>query len=589
MSDDLAHKTDRYARKQVLTGRRWADRLVRPSYSTLELIAVAALVASWVVATAFYFWVQRHTTFVVDEWDWAPTAGTSSIRGMALPVNGHLVLVPFLLFRATLDLFGFDHRAFTGLELLSLAAASAGIYVFARSRVGPVVALAPAVAPLFLGTAWPMLTEPMIGTLWSCAAATGIWAMNAVERHTRTADAVACVLVALTFASFSFGFGFIAACWLIVLRDRRRWSRIWVVAAPTLAYVAWRLWATSSGALGVKLSNVVWFPAYVVDSIAAEFAAVAGVNLPYGPWTSLHLLGFGTDRFLQAVSIALVELLGVIAVGLWLHRRGRSLWTLAPFLAVPLVFWLSQSLVLAEFRRPIESRYLYGGLFAMLVVAVETCRGLRFSRFATVAVLTLVVVSAALNLPRFREGRASNLTYADETRADLAALELAGRNADPTFTLSAERLTPASPWIFVHTGAYLQAVSRYGSPAIRPVDLPRQSPQARSAADVILARALKVRLTPAALPASRARCTRESVALGGSVPLPRGGAVLASDATEDLSLGRFADDTPVALGPLDGEHAASVLLPTDALNVPWRVGLSPPGPVTVCPLDKPGR
>ena len=74
MSDDLAHMTDPDARQQALTRRRLADWLVRPSEHALELTAGAALVASWIVAAAFYFWVQRRTTFVVDEWDWVPIA-----------------------------------------------------------------------------------------------------------------------------------------------------------------------------------------------------------------------------------------------------------------------------------------------------------------------------------------------------------------------------------------------------------------------------------------------------------------------------------------------------------------------------------
>jgi hypothetical protein len=538
------------------------------------------LAVAWLAAGALLVWLRRDIAYSVDEFDWVTGAGIESFRELLAPTNGHLTLVPFLIFRASLHLFGTSPVPFTLIELLFLVAVSAGIYVFATERIGADLALAPAVVPMFLGAAWPMLLPSMIGILWACPIAFGLWALIAESREGPLYGALTCVLLLLAVASFTVGLSFAAACAVSALLKPDRWRRIWIVAIPLAAYGWWYLWARQFGGEVIDLSNLLLLPAYVVDAIAGAVFAMAGRHLPYGPGTSLHLLGFDVDRLLLFGLFAAIEVLAVAWAVRWRLRSGRSLRTLWPVVAMAAVWWVSQDLVLGEFRSPVEFRYLFWGAVVVLLLAVELLRGARPQRCLTGLILALAAVSIVVNLPRFREGHRALAALTQESRADLAALDLAGQQADPSYVLNAESLTPQSAFIFLAAGQYLETAERFGSPAFSAQELREQPESIRAAADVTLVRALRLRLVPSSLPAAGG-C--EVVhARGGlvSAPLPPGGAILESRRRRELLLARFARTPSASLGELGAGRRLSLPIPRALGSV--RVTAVGPAPLTVC-------
>lgn len=543
------------------------------------------LAAAWVALGALLVWLRRDIAYSVDEFDWISHAGIDSFRDLLTPTNGHLTLVPFLIFRASLNVFGTSAVPFTFIELLFLFAVSAAIYVFARERVGSPLALAPAIAPLFLGAAWAMLLPSMIGILWACPIALGLWALIAESREGRLYEALTCVLLLLAVASFSVGLSFAAACTVSVLLKPTRWRRLWIVAIPIAAYGWWYLWARQFGPEAIDLGNLLFLPAYVVDAVAGAAYALAGRHLAYPPGTSLHLSGFATHRLLVALLFAAVELVAIV----WLMRRrlkrGPSLRTAWPVVAMAAVWWVSEDLVLAQFRTPIEYRYLFWSTIVVLLLAVELLRGVRPSRTAIAIVFGLTGLSVLANLPRFREGHRTLVPLTQEEKVDLAALDLAGPNADPTYVLNAEALTPQSAFIFLETGPYLETVERFGSPALSPGELRHQPEPLREDADITLVRALRLHLTRSSLPPGRTcRTVGSRGSAGVSVAFGGGEVILESRRRRDVKLGRFGDVASADAGELPPRRPMGLRIPPDASPVRWWLDAPGSAPLRICVL-----
>ena len=148
--------------------------------------------------------------------------GTST--RLLLPHNEHLSLVPVLVFKALFSTVGIDSYVPYRVAGLALhCGVVVLLFVYARRRVGDVLALAAAATVLFLGTAWPDVLWPFqIGFLGSLAA--GIGALLALDREDRRGDITAAVLLAVALASSSLGIPLLFAFALEVLGrpDRAR-------------------------------------------------------------------------------------------------------------------------------------------------------------------------------------------------------------------------------------------------------------------------------------------------------------------------------------------------------------------------------
>lgn len=552
-------------------------------------------VAGWVlmlgaiaVAAALVFWLERGLTFGWDELVWLEIAGPSKLELLWHPYGGHLIVVPYLLFRAVEELFGASFTAFAVIQVLGLSLTAALLYVYGKRRVGPLLALAPAIVLLFLGGSYPVLLEPMIGIQFLAAIVPGLAAILLLEREDLAGDVAACALLCLALAGFSQAVPFLIGALVSVALSPSWKRRLWAIAIPILAYGYWRHWASQFESSGIIGSNIPLLPAYLADALGVFGSAVFGLTgeIGAGPWSKMWLLGsFNPGLFYRGTALVLVELV-VIAAAVWALRRRcggipRTFW---PALAMLAAFATELDVILAPGRTAAEPRYLYPGVLLLLLVVIELFRGVKANRATLAVVFALTVAALAGNAARFDDSRAFLLDYSRHARADMTVIELAGQNGDQGFTPNLQLPNVVSGGLVLNTGPWLLMVDRYGSNAYSVAELQRQSEDVRTEADLVARRTLRLHLVPTAR-SGWAGCRRIGAAGSGDFALPRGGAVLTPAAAATLSARRWGDQFALELGSVPAGSAVRLRIPTDAGGVPWRVRLEPPGAVRACPLD----
>ena len=539
-----------------------------------------------VVAAAFIFWLQRGLTYGWDEFIWLELAGLAPDPGSFFhPYGGHLIAFPYFVWRGMLELFGASFTAFSIVQVFGLSLLAAVLYVYAKRRIGPILALAPAIMMLFLGSAWAVLLGPMIGIQFLAALLPGLAAVLVLERGDRAGDAAACLLLCFALAGFSEAVPFLIGATVAVFLSPNWKRRIWVVAVPAIAYGIWRLWAAKYEPTGFLSHNVLFLPAYFADALAVFTSAIFGLGplVGSGPWTTIRLQSFDIGYLSEGIVFTVIELLAIaIAIGL-MRRRGPIPRTFWPPLAILLAFWVELGIVLVPGRTAAESRYLYAGALVLLLVVVEMLRGVKTTRVTVGIALALTAAAVAGNLARFHDGRQTLDAIQKEARADMAVIELAGKNGDQTFTpnLAAPFLVPGA--LDLNVGPWLQVVDRYGSSADSIPQLRSQSEDVREQADTLAVKLLGLELA-AAPGAAAQRCRRAGGAGPTEIALPRGGAVLKPSRDSAVALRRWSDEFATSLGNVRGGRTVVVSIPGDASKVPWRLSFDQGGPVEVCAI-----
>ncbi|MBK5218432.1 MAG: hypothetical protein JJE35_01400 [Thermoleophilia bacterium] len=557
-------------------------RLRNPEFAGWLLLGGAIAVAA-----ALVFWLERDGTYAFDELPWVEIGGLSPLEQFWHPYGGHLIVVPYYVFRATLELFGNSFTAFSVIQVVGLSAMGALLYVYGRRRVGPILALGPAIVLLFLGGSYPVLLEPLIGIQFLAALVPGLAAIVVLEREDLPGDIAACALLTLSVAGFSQGLIFLAGAVVAVALSPNWKRRVWVLAVPILAYGYWRHYASQfdepSGIVG---SNIPLLLAYFVDALAVFSTAIFGMVgfVGPGPWTLLRLNGFAFNYVAEGVVYLVFELLAVVAAVWALRRRvgaiPRSLW---PALAMLAVLFVELGVILIPGRTAAEPRYLYAGVLLVMMVGLELARGVRTTRVSIVVMLALTAAALAGNAARFQDARELLDDYQHHARADMAVIELAGKKGDQAFTPNVEMPGVISGAFQLNSGPWLLVAERYGSPSYSLAQLRAQSDQVRAEADLVAARSLHLWLEPvSSAPASGCRTLTGSAAAAG-FELPRGGVVLRPNDYSAVALGRWADGFPIDLGALGGGQAAALAIPTDASGEPWSMRLLGSRGAEICP------
>lgn len=542
-----------------------------------------------VVAAAFSFWLERGLTFIWDEFIWMENAGLQDVGFYFHPYGGHLIAFPYFIYRAVLELFGTSYVAYSIIQVAGLSAAAALVYVYAKRRLGPILAVAPATMLLFIGSSWQVLLQPMVGIQFLCAVVPGLAAILLVERDERRSDIAACGLLCLSAIGFDQVLPFLAGTIVIIALGPNWRRRIWVAAIPLLGFAVWHLWAMQYEPMAGQPSNIPLLPTYFFDSLAAYSNALVGLDVLVGPgpWSLLRLERSDINIISEAAVFAVLELLAICgAIWLMRIRRGipRTFWPAATMLVVLIA---ELGVVFAPGRTAFENRYYYTGVLLLLLVLVEFFKGAKTTRATVAVALALTFAAVFGNLPQFREGRQSLDLYQKQARAEMTVVQLAGRHGDQTFdpTIDAREFAPEGMW--TETGSWREIVDRYGSAADSIPQLRDQDESVRERADIIAVKALRLRLSGA--PETQLRgCRRVSAAGAEAVelPLPRGGAVLRPGRDSEIAVRRWGDEFAAGLGSVQSGEPAMLRIPADpAAGVPWRVRLTQGGPVTVCAIS----
>ncbi len=537
--------------------------LTRSGLDDLESWIVLGFAAAF--AALLILVESRSNTFFNDEIAIFQRFGEGIDVGSILePHNGHLILPANLVYAAMFSWVGPTYTAFRVLGVLVLVACAVLFYVLAKRRVGPTIALVPAIVLLFLGSAWEALLWPLTMLTFGLSVAFGLAALVALDRNDVRGDVAACALTVLAVVSHSTGLAFLVGVAVAVLMSGRGRRRVWVFAVPLAIYAAWWVWALRFHEGLAHPGNLLIVPEFMADSLAAVSAAVTGLGLD-----------LGTGPVSLTVSPSWGYVIAPIAAVAFAVRLSRG--RIPPFVwiavGVLLAYWLELALGFApEGRAPTESRYLFPGAVLVLLVAAAALAGVRISRPALAAIVAVGAVGVLTNIKQLDNAERFFSDYAPRARAALGAIEIADGSTSPDFRPEAQPgLGDSVPAHFpVQAGPYLEAVDRFGSYAFSGAELLQQDAAIRESADRVLASAEQLALRPSGgVPVGR--CEELAGGGGGARELHPGRVSLQASGPARVRLGRFAGSYPVDLGELRPGRRVTLSVPRDAEARPWRI------------------
>ncbi|HEY5976334.1 MAG TPA: hypothetical protein VIT85_00640 [Solirubrobacterales bacterium] len=553
---------------------------------------------SMAAGAVLLFWLLRDAPYTSDEWLLMTRAQGWDLGGIFEPWNGHLLAVGQLLARLSIHLFGPDYGLLIAFDIVGVLALSALVYVFARRRIDPILAVVPAMVPLFYAGASAFYgagiqLTPLMGINGVYSLAFGLAALLLLERERRKEDIAAALMLGLSLASFSYGLAFAVGCGVAVGLSPNWRRRAWAVAVPLGLYCLWRLFATfhwDAEAGAITVEHVLLSPFYFADAFSASVAGYFGLAQMIGRGPAIEYL-VGAHLF-ESLSLPIFLVVTQLALFVWVGRRlGReglmraSIW---PPIATLVAMWGSQALVMdTTARMPGDTRYLFAGAVLIAVAASELARNARVSRFAIWVVLAIAIAGAFANLPRFREAKQSNDVILAKSRVVGAVFEIGGDSVDPDYNPAVEFPELGGP-MFIPAGAFQDFAERNGSLAtLSATELLGQSPELRADADRLLADSTGLRLRPAAAPPRRATCL--PISAGATLSPSPGLYWLSSPSEAGVGMSRFAydpsvtDEPMVELGTVSNRGWRILRVPRDELpeNL-WHLGSSGPGPLRAC-------
>jgi hypothetical protein len=535
--------------------------------AVFAILGVAVVAAGEVLIA-----LDSQLTFIADDWLLLVKRHGWSADYFLHPFHGSIVAAPGVVYKLMLATFGMGSATpYYVIAIGCFLASGILLFVYLRRRVGDGLALLGAILVLFLGAAFEdLLFAFQIG--YFAAVAAGLGALIALDREDDLGDRIACGLLAVSLAFSSVGIAFVAGAVLdLALGRRPRMRRSYVALLPIALYALWWVGWGHLAHNNISAHNIVTAPRYVFDAASAGVVSLLGLATGDGSEPSQPHLIWG-----QILIVGGLVLLGIRIAKTRTVPRG-----LAVALAVGLAFWMACALNHNDSRMPASSRYQYPSAVFLLLIAGEMLRGLRVPRAATAAAaaVTLAAVVGGMSLLH-REHDERWVPYADALRSSLAAVEIAGPEADPAFPVF------FPPDIEVPARHYLSAVGRYGSPAFSEEALQARPAAERASADVTIAQALGLALVAPDPRQHTIQCqVIQSNAAGYSgVTLLHGGFTLSnrSPAEVEVMLSRFADELSVVLGPLGPGAIASLQIPEDESSRPWNLGLRGAGPVRLC-------
>jgi hypothetical protein len=569
-----------------------------------ERLAWALAAGALLVAAAFLLFEGRGQTFFVDEWGFGYLGRQSwSLHALLEPDNGHLAVLPVVITKASLGLFG----AATALPIRLVAVAThlataLMLFLIVRERLGAVWALLPTVLFLFLGAAADVLIGSHALPI-ELSAATGLGAWLALRRGDTAGDALAALLLTAGVASNGFALPFVAgAAAIIALEPGSGWRRQWVVAVPLVLYAIWRLTEGSGQESDFAFANIAGVPAFAFSSLAAELAAVTGLFTEPGGTAGIYQLGAG-----QGLAGALLVGLGALAIG----RDYRPPRAAIPPLVALLALWLLTGMVASPARQPQVGRYVYCGVLLLLIVAATAIAASPFARRGALALSCVCAIGLIPNVDALHDAGTFFREQSNQNRAVLgaAALVPAGQAEEAALEVEGEQPEGGYADMPYQLLSYRAGERAYGTPALSLEQLQAADPAAREDADLFLARALPLRLTPApsrppatTAPLQLSQSEGKLAVRGGcgefrplgagaqvSFPVPAGGFWLrpAPGAPVAIGLRHFADESSVHLEALPGQ-ASEVRLPAWPAAGEWQAQLLPKQPVLVCGLPRAG-
>lgn len=260
--------------------------LLTLSIERLERFALPVLLVASVTSVVLALYLSRGGFFQTDELAKVALATQSlSFSELIQPYWGHLILVPRLVYRGMLEVFGGNYLSFRILGLLMNIAVVLLLFTFMKQLTRPIIALVASTTLLFFGSDWWISLTGNAITV-SGATACGIGALLAVQRGTPKWLAVSCLLIIVGVMTYSITVVFVVAVAVLILA-RRQYSHLWVPLVPMALLAAWRIYVSVDG-LSVGLTdigyqsmdakNLFLWPVWSLDALAAILSSITGLT-----------------------------------------------------------------------------------------------------------------------------------------------------------------------------------------------------------------------------------------------------------------------------------------------------------------------
>lgn len=525
--------------------------------------------AAMVVSTALTLFYGRNNWFSIDEAAWISDSPQLDLGGVFEPHVGHLVAIPRLVYKVVLETTGIDYLTFRLLTVAAILLCAVLFFVWAKRRVPDFVALA-LTLPILLFSYDPLHLIAGNGFTVLLALACGVAALLAWDRDDRAGDLLALIFLLLGAATYTVALPFAAGLVIAAALDRR-WDRIWVGLVPVVLYLAWRVLGDVSGtdpaAGGSDWTNLLLLPAWSFHGISGVLASWSGLNFNF---TTSDTLPPGTGIGPALAGVALIGLGWRIAT----RGAGTALWLA---IAIALAMWAAQTLAWGGIERyPEMPRYLYPGLIIVLLITVETVRGLNWSRAAFIALWLMTGICLMTSFFLLREKSDQLALKGDQTRAEITAVTLLG--ATPGGPSAA-----GQPRLRLTEGFNPETADDYGFLGFEPNSLLRQPLLIRNEVDTFMFESLRPELKPSSTPATGPRCRelgkwqdRYRLKLQTWQPV-----VIGASSEAEIRMGRFGNGQNLLLGTVGPRDPQQLSFPMDGDSPPWFISSTMPG-VTVC-------
>jgi hypothetical protein len=525
---------------------------------SVALAASAALLLSY----------TAHLTFLGDSWELLARRSGWSPGTFLEPFNEHPVVIPALIFKILQATFGMDSAMpFHVVAIALFLLCAVLVFVYMRSRVGDWLALCGAVLLLFMGAAY----EDLLWEFQMCffgSIAGGLGAFLALDRESRKGDILASVLLVAATAFSTLGIPFVVASAVkVALGPSARARRAFVPLVPLAFYATWWLFSGQPSGNQIGLSDIPDFPGYVFDAAAAGIASLLGRQ------------PIGESEHPPTLAQLLTIVLGIACI-LWFGRGRKMSLGLIVALVLTFSFWG----LLALDRGPLRfsSRFQYPSAVFLLLIASEALRGYRLPRVAAfvVAVITAAAVAGGISL--LDQGYSTRWKpTSDRIKATLAAVDVAGTDAQPTYEIA------LPPSISVSVGRYRRALRASGTPAYSESQLLGSAEADQRIADEIFIGSTGMRLVPDQ-PGRHSTCriVAPRSSARPETSLPPSGRFQVMNLTDDdvvVMSGRFAPDASAILGSLPPGASRSVDFAAGRSIRNWRIGTDG-GAIRLCAI-----
>jgi hypothetical protein len=527
-----------------------AGRLVGPRARPAALLRSdaapwAALAAVVVLTGALLLHETRGTTILLDEWTWLLHRRGDSLSSFLASHDGHMSLIPIAIYKLLFATVGLRHSGpYRAIMIAEHLAICVLVFVYARRRVGSLLALVAATMLLLFGPGWEDLLWSFQIT-WNTSLLAGLGALLALERRDRAGDIAASVLLVASLASSGLGVPITLGATLEVVLTRRRAPREWwVVGVPIVLYV---VWAAAYQSTVITGDAILGAPSFAATGLGSTFGGLAGLG---------GSAGFDGPGTLMRWGPALL-VIGIAFAGWRLVRLGRLEPRVASLATILLSFWLITAVNRAVFANPYSSRYLYVSALFVVLLTVELARGVAVRWWVTAAIIVLAVGAIASNIEALRAAgrqvRADGLT----TVADLGAVQIGRPVIPPGYVI---RDIPGWPVVVVPAAAYFAAARAVPMLADTPRQISAEPEQAREIVDDELIHIHRLALIGAA----------PGLALGAAPPVDSQGAGVTA------IHGGCVSFSPARFAPTGTVSALAVTVPARGLAL---VALG--GPATV--------